>query len=157
MNYININETNRSAVVDFIISHWYTSEMVVRGEVVDMAGLDGIIAEENRRIIGLVTYRYYNQLCEIMSFDSLLEGQGIGSRLLELAVEAAKAKQCRKVVLITTNDNLNAMRFYQKRGFDMTHLYWNALAKSRELKPEIPMIGEDGIPLRHEIEFERSL
>lgn len=58
------------------------------------------------------------------------------------------------IVLITTNDNINAIRFYQKRGFDMAHLFRNAMDISRKLKPEIPLIGENSIPLRHEIEFE---
>ena len=60
----------------------------------------------------------------------------------------------KRIELITTNDNLNAMRFYQKRGFDMVKLYHNALEISRKLKPSIPEVGEFGIPLRHEIEFE---
>lgn len=46
------------------------------------------------------------------------------------------------------------MRFYHRRGFDMAALYRNALEKSRILKPLIPLTGDDGIPLRHEIEFE---
>lgn len=64
---------------------------------------------------------------------------------------------CYVVVLITTNDNINAIRFYQKRGFDMAHLFHNALDVSRKLKPEIPLIGENSIPLQHEIEFERFI
>lgn len=56
--------------------------------------------------------------------------------------------------MITTNDNINAIRFYQKRGFDMAGFFRNALDVSRRLKPEIPLIGENSIPLRHEIEFE---
>ncbi len=55
------------------------------------------------------------------------------------------------------NDNINAIRFYQKRGFDMAHLFRNAMDISRKLKPEIPLIGDNSIPLRHEIEFELSI
>lgn len=59
--------------------------------------------------------------------------------------------------MITTNDNINALRFYQKRGFDMAGFYYNSLEVSRKLKPEIPLIGENGIPLKHEILFEMLL
>ena len=86
-----------------------------------------------------------------------MENRGLGTRLLDMAIEAAREKSCRRVVLITTNDNIRAIRFYQKRGFDMARLYRNALDVSRRLKPEIPLIGEDSIPLRHEIEFEMEL
>jgi hypothetical protein len=59
--------------------------------------------------------------------------------------------------LITTNDNLNALRFYQKRGLALVAVHRNALEESRRIKPEIPLIGSDGIPLRDEIELEIML
>ena len=59
--------------------------------------------------------------------------------------------------MITTNDNLNALRFYQKRGFVLAALYPNALVQSRKLKPEIPETGIGGLPLRDEIELEMKL
>ena len=58
---------------------------------------------------------------------------------------------------MTTNDNLKAIGFYQKRGFDMTRLHYKSVEKSRKIKPEIPLIGDYGIPLRHELEFEYVL
>lgn len=85
------------------------------------------------------------------------ENQGIGSKLVETVINEAKERKCHKIVVITTNDNINAIRFYQKRGFDMAHLFRNALDISRKLKPEIPLIGENDIPLRHEIEFELTI
>ena len=91
---------------------------------------------------------------EILSLDSLQENQGIGSKLVQNVIHEAKERKLQKIVLITTNDNINAIRFYQKRGFDMVHLFHNAMDVSRKLKPEIPLIGENSIPLRHEIEFE---
>lgn len=75
----------------------------------------------------------------------------------DMVIALAKERGCKKVILITTNDNINAIAFYQKRGFDMAHLYHNALEVSRRLKSEIPLIGEHGIKLMHEIEFEYIL
>ena len=46
---------------------------------------------------------------------------------------------------------------YQKRGFDLVRVYHNALEQARKLKPEIPLTGLDGIPLKHEIELEMIL
>jgi hypothetical protein len=57
--------------------------------------------------------------------------------------------------LISTNDNLNALKFYQKRGFSLVKLYKNAVNETRKkIKPEIPLIGENGIPIRDEVELE---
>ena len=94
---------------------------------------------------------------EILSLDSLRENQGIGTALLDRAIDQAKRSRLERVMLITTNDNLRALQFYQKRGFDMVRLRRNALEQARRLKPEIPLTGLNGIPLRHEIELEMIL
>ena len=157
MDIQRITPDNRTAVNAFIKENWFTTAMVLRGRVIDMTKTDGYFASEDKKIIGLVTYIFYRDVCEITSLDSLVENRGLGTRLLDMAIEAAREKSCRRVVLITTNDNIRAIRFYQKRGFDMARLYRNALDVSRRLKPEIPLICEDSIPLRHEIEFEMEL
>ena len=157
MEYVFINEENRREVTDFIVEHWLSAEMVIHGAIVDMTKVDGIAVLENKNIIALLTFAVSGDVCEIISLDSLTEGKGIASSLIEKMIAAARQKHCKKVIVITTNDNINAIRFYQKRGFDMVKLYHNALDASRRLKPQIPLIGENGIPLRHEIEFEYIL
>lgn len=152
-----INSGNRNLINAFIKQHWYTTTMIIRGKEIDMTKVEGFYFSEEKNIIGLITYIAYNDILEITSLDSLQENQGIGSKLVEAVIYEAKERKCQKIVLITTNDNINAIKFYQKRGFDMTHLFRNALDISRKLKPEIPLIGENSIPLRHEIEFELSI
>ena len=157
MEIINISPENRKRINDFIRSQWFSTDMVVRGEVFDMTILDGFVAVESEKIIGLVTYEIISNECEIMSLDSLKEEQGIGTALVNRVIEVATKEKCIKIKLITTNDNINAIRFYQKRGFDMVHIYHNALEIARKIKPSIPMIGEFNIPIKHEIEFEMNL
>ena len=157
MIFEQITKKNRSLINSFITEQWYTTKMIIRGKEIDMTAVEGIFALENERIIGLITYIVYDDTLEITSLDSLCENQGLGTALLTKVIEIAKKCKCPKIVLITTNDNIKAMRFYQKRGFDMACLYRNALDISRKLKPEIPLIGEDDIPLKHEIEFEMIL
>lgn len=152
-----INSQNRNLINTFIKQHWYTTTMIIRGREIDMTKTEGFYFGEVENIIGLITYIVYDNILEITSLDSLQENQGIGSKLVETVIHEAKERKCQKIVLITTNDNINAIKFYQKRGFDMVHLFHNALDISRKLKPEIPLIGENSIPLRHEIEFELSI
>ncbi|MEA4963759.1 GNAT family N-acetyltransferase [Lutispora sp.] len=152
-----ISSENRRQIDDFISSHWFSTDMVVKGELVDMTVLDGFAVYDNEAVIGLVTYRIRSNECEIMSLDSLRGKQGIGTALVNKVIEIAREKKCTKIKLVTTNDNINAIRFYQKRGFDMTNLYRNALNVSRELKPSIPLLGDFDIPIKHEIEFEMDL
>lgn len=157
MEYICISESNRAKINQFIKEHWYSTKMAVRGQEFDMTEAEGVVACNEGQIVGLITYVFRNRVCEIMSLDSLTEKQGIGTALLNMVIQKAKEKDIQKIILITTNDNINAIRFYQRRGFDMVNLYRNMLDVSRKLKPEIPLIGENEIPLRHEIEFEMIL
>jgi len=77
--------------------------------------------------------------------------------LVDTVKEGAKAKGCRRLWLITTNDNLNALGFYQRRGFRLIALHPNALEASRKLKPQISLKAANGIPIRDELELELEL
>jgi GNAT superfamily N-acetyltransferase len=148
---------DREMVNRFLREQWGATMMILRGERVELDGAPGFIAWEDGGFAGLITYKIDAGECEILSLDSLRERQGIGTALMDKVISLARAAGCKKLKLITTNDNINALRFYQKRGFDMAALHRNAMEVSRSMKPSIPMIGTDGIPLRHEIEFELVL
>lgn len=157
MDMINISSENRHLINDFISTHWYSTDIVVRGELVDMTSIAGFAMIEKENIIGLITYRIIDRECEIMSIDSLKEKQGIGSLLIQKIKEVAINQKCTKLKLITTNDNIDAIYFYQRRGFDMVTFYYDSIKASRILKPSIPELGYHNIPLKHEIEFAMNL
>lgn len=144
----------RERVNTFITAHWFTTEMAVHGEIIDLSAADGFYTENDGEITGLITFRTADSEAEILSLDSIYERQGVGTALVDKVIEYAKSNNIRRIKVITTNDDLNAVKFYQKRGFDMAALYLNAVEKARLLKPEIPLIGMNGIPIRHEIELE---
>jgi GNAT superfamily N-acetyltransferase len=149
-----IDASLREMVNKLLSNNWGSTIMVTRGKVHNLEQLPGFIAMEDGEIKGLITYEMRENECEIISLDSFEEGRGIGSRLLQQVIQEAKLHNCNRVWLITTNDNVNAIRFYQKRGFNMAGLYLNAVNEARKIKPEIPLIGNDNIPILHEIEFE---
>jgi ribosomal protein S18 acetylase RimI-like enzyme len=131
--------------------------VVSRGAVHDPTALPGFVAEEGGERVGLLTYRVDGADCEVVTIDAFPEGAGAGTALLDAAARAARDAGCGRVWLITTNDNLRALRFYQRRGFRLVAVHPDALERSRELKPSIPDIGLDGIPLRDELELELRL
>lgn len=157
MVFNEINGKNRTEVNRFLQDNWYSTDIILRGRVVDMTLAEGIVVYESNIIIGLITYEISNGECEILSLDSKRENEGIGTELIQRVIEIAKSNNCNKVKLITTNDNINAIKFYQRRGFDMARIYHNALDISRQLKPSIPLKGEFDILLMHEIEFEMTI
>ena len=144
-------------VVKILEQYWGSTRIVVRGMVYDADQLPGFIALHHDRPVGLITYRFNNNRCEIVTLNSLVEGKGVGSALLEAVKEVAISTNYKKLWLITTNDNTPALSFYQKKGFLLVALHRNALEHSRKLKPEIPIVGINGIPLRDEIELELLL
>lgn len=149
--------TDRNWIAQFLDKHWGSTRIVTRGQVYLGHLLDNFIAERNGEPVGLITYRIDGDACEIVTLNSLAPGQGIGTALLEAVKQTALAAGCRRLWLVVTNDNLPALRFYQKRGFHLVAVYPNALEISRRLKPEIPLFGLDNIPLRDEIELELTL
>lgn len=157
MDIQQIDQFNREWIDEFILRQWFSMQMVVHGESIDLGTAAGYYAVEGDEIIGLITYRITDNEMEILSLDSLRENKGIGTELLNKAIFKAVETGCSKITLITTNDNLLALRFYQKRGFDMCRLYYNAIEQSRKIKPEIPLFGENGIRIKHEIQFEMIL
>ena len=138
----------------FWIEHWGSEEMISRGKVYRPEQLDGFVVEDGNEWSGLLTFVVEDNECEVTSLDSLRERQGIGSVLIDKVIEEARSCACRRLFLITTNDNLNALGFYQRRGFELVAVYRGAINESRKLKPGIPLIGYNDIPLRDEIELE---
>lgn len=136
---------------------WDGEFVVAHGTIFRPENVSGFIALDDNTWIGLVTYTFLETDCEIVSLDSLRENEGIGTALIGKVVEEAKVNQCLRVHLTTTNDNLRALGFYQKRGFHLAALHPNAVEEARGLKPGIPLIGENHIPLRDEIELEMML
>jgi len=141
----------------FWIEHWGGEDMITRGNTYRPEQLEGFVIEDGTEWIGLLTFFIKDNECEVTSLDSLREGQGIGSTLIDKASEEARARKCKRLFLITTNDNLNALGFYQKRGFELVTIYRGAILESRKIKPSIPLIGMNNIPLRDEIELEINL
>jgi ribosomal protein S18 acetylase RimI-like enzyme len=141
----------------FWIEHWDGEEMVVHGDLFRPEQLDGFVIEDNNEWIGLLTFLIKDEECEVTSLESLREGQGLGTKLMDVVVEEARKRKCSRVFLVTTNDNTRALRFYQKRGFELVAVHRGAVNESRKIKPTIPLTGFDGIPIRDEIELEMNL
>lgn len=147
-----IDTVNRGWVVEKL-EEWVMRLVVRKGAQVDAAQLPGWVAQIEGHNAALLTYQAEDHALEVVTLKSWHEGAGLGSALLEAAKQQARTTGCREVWLITTNDNLDALGFYQRRGFVLRALYPNALSKTRQIKPYIPEIGMNGIPLRDELEL----
>ncbi|PWV94494.1 acetyltransferase (GNAT) family protein [Paenibacillus cellulosilyticus] len=131
--------------------------IVSRGRVHKVRQLSGYLARKDEHVQGLILYDICNNECEIVALNSYSENVGIGTELIELVKNKAITEHLSRLWLITTNDNIKAIRFYQKRGFDMKAIHLNAVDEARLHKPTIPLYNAEGIPIKHEIEFEIKL
>jgi len=133
---------------------WGSPYLAVNGKLWDSRKMPGYAAVCEDKILGYLLYEFHNGECEIMVLESVVQRLGIASALIERVKQTAKSSGVSKVIVQTSNDNTHAFRFYQRRGFTIHEVRLGALDAARRLKPSIPHIGEDGIPLRDEIEFE---
>lgn len=157
MSIKEITKDNREKIVSFFKVHWGSPEMVISTGIYQCDQLDGFIFEEDNEIIGLVTYVIKDHELEVISLDSIQEGKGIGTSLMEKVENVAKQKGIQVVSLVTTNDNLHALKFYQKRGYRITNVIPDAVNRARKIKPSIPLIGNEGIPLNDELILKKIL
>ncbi|HEX5501318.1 MAG TPA: GNAT family N-acetyltransferase [Thermomicrobiales bacterium] len=136
---------------------WDGETMVGGGRTHRLDRLAALLAWDGAARAGAATYAVAGDDCELVSINATPAGRGIGSALLAAVEAAARAAGCRRVRLVTTNDNLDALRFYQRRGYRLVALRPGAVDEARRLKPAIPAVGAHGIPLRDELELAKAL
>lgn len=152
-----IIKSDHERIIRKIIDAWGAEVVAVHGTLYYPVDLPGFGAFSDENMPGLITYHIGENSIEVVTLNSWQEGLGIGSALIKEVVQFAVLGGYKRLWLITTNDNTHALRFYQKHGFTISAIYPNAISVSRKLKPEIPMTGLDGIPIRDEIEMEMTL
>ncbi len=141
-----------------VVRRWGADYVVSRGRVIHAAELPGFCAvAPNGKRLGLATYEVSGEECQLVTLHAFERFLGIGTSLLSAVRDAAAAAGCRRLWLITTNDNLDALRFYQRRGLELVAVHRGFREVAQRLKPSIPLIGQFGIPLRDEIELEIGL
>ena len=139
------------------MERWGDAIVTGRGRAWKPAELPVFAAFDGDDCVGLVTYELDGEACEIVTIDALREGEGIGTALLEAVVDAAREAGCKRVQLLTTNNNVRALAFYQKRGFRLVALKAGEIDEQRKLKPSIPEVDSAGLPIRDELHLELSL
>lgn len=146
-------------------THWITEELtnswgspliVVNGEIIDASKQQALVA---RPQLGLLVFRDHSDNgVEIVAIEALVSGRGIGRALLDRLRNDSERLGKVYISVTTTNDNLIALRFYQRYGFALYELRTGAVDRARKtLKPEIPEEGSEGIRIRDEIELRYGL
>lgn len=152
-----IQDADRPELATFVEARWHSQIVMSRGRAFFPHREDGFIERIDNQIAGLLTFRVDEEGMEILTLDSTLDGEGIGSALVLSAIDEARHRGCHRVWLTTTNDNLRGLRFYQRLGYRMVQVNVGAVDEARAIKPQIPKVGQDGIEIHDEIVLELKI
>ncbi|KAB2343710.1 GNAT family N-acetyltransferase [Actinomadura rudentiformis] len=151
---------DRPAVQAFLTRN-HSARVARLGELLDPLDHPAFVAEsDDGQLLGVLTYipDEAQKQCEILTLHTTEQWRGVGTALIEAIEQWAARREHVRLKLITTNDNVDALRFYQRRGFHLAALHAGAVSDARtRLKPEIPLTGSYDIPIRDEIELEKRL
>lgn len=146
------------AIASLLAGSWGTTTLLAHGVSYGAALLPALVAEREGEIAGLLTYTVdAADGLEIVTLDAIERRSGTGTALLAGAVEFARSVGAPRVWLVTTNDNLDALRFYQRRGLRIVGVSPGAVDESRLRKPSIPLVGDHGIQIHDELTLELRL
>jgi len=141
-----------------VVSEAFASPRIVSRGVLHVADdLPGFLGEEAGKPLGLLLYHMGAGECEVVVLLSLQERKSVATTLLAEVEQAARGAGCRRLWLVTTNDNRPAIAFYSRRGWRQVAIHRGAVAEARRLKPEIPEFGANGVPKEDEVEFELTI
>ncbi|MBV8683718.1 MAG: GNAT family N-acetyltransferase [Caulobacteraceae bacterium] len=143
-----VSSADRDAAIARLTAEW-GDPVRVRGETYAFSECEIFIAGDFE---GLAAVSLRDRpIAELVAINAFERGRGIGTALIRAAVESLQGFETFR--LTTTNDNLDALRFYQRRGFRLAVLRPGAVDATRKLKPTIPPLGDYGIPIRDEIDL----
>lgn len=158
MKIRSITPQDREWVAETIGTAFGSVRLMSNDHLIDDASLlDGFAAELDGRPIGCALINEIDGDTELVALVTTYRGAGVGGALLEAVVERGKRDHWKRLWLITSNDNTEAIRMYQRAGWDWVDFRRDAITRARSIKPEIPETGNHGIPIRHELLFEAPL
>ncbi|MDR6550188.1 GNAT family N-acetyltransferase [Paenibacillus qinlingensis] len=152
-----VNENDKEWLHHLWVSEFGGETVISKGKTHHVKDMLSLIAWVNGIRVGAATYRLGNDYAELVSINALVKGSGIGSQLIAAVENTLKQSGLSRIWVITTNDNVDALRFYQRRGYRIAAVYPDAVTEARKLKTTIPLVGFYDIPIRDEIELEKIL
>lgn len=150
-----IADKDHETVATQIRNEWTTTRLGYIDHIIESHGLPGFVAEIDGKFVGALTWRIYENCLQVVTVISDKEGLGIGSALLKEAEEEAKRQGIPRVLISTENSYIDALSFYQKRGYLLHRVHINVMGYLNGIRgwSAIPKIDTNGIPIRDQIDL----
>lgn len=148
-------DTDRAAVRELFARDFGRTKVVAFGEVMDIDAMPALVAVMYQDPSGALAYRSHGDALHIVALatDPMWQRSGVGGHLVAEAELLARRLNLARLVVATTNDNLPALYFYQRRGYRMTDLVPGSIIQHTHQQ----VAGFAGIPVRDEIRLEKRL
>ncbi len=153
MEIRSLDTHDRSWADALVAEHFGSGRIVSRGQLHDTAMLPGLVAVRDGERVGLLLYRLDEDQCEFMALISVNPRQGVATALVRALCDRLPDFGCARAWLVTTNDNVAAQSLYRSLGWTLVAVHRGAVTRAREIKPEIPLLGQDGVPIEDELEY----
>jgi GNAT superfamily N-acetyltransferase len=148
---------DRNFLEELLRLRWSGGALLLRGRMIAPSDVEALAAYDGDRLAGVATWRLEGKVLYIVTLNNITDQRGVGVALLDATMKLGREKGAALVRVIVTNDNLNALGFYQRRGFKIVGVFPGAVDTIRSLNPNLPVMGANRIPMRDEIELERDL
>jgi GNAT superfamily N-acetyltransferase len=157
MDVREVHEDERPWLAETLREAWAGEAVLGRGREWRPAALPALVAVDGSEPVGVATWTVERDTADLVTLNALVDGRGIGRLLIDAVARAARDAGARHLRAMTTNDNLRALRLYQRAGFRLVELRPGAVDEARLRKPSIPTVGDDGVPIRDELDLMREL
>jgi GNAT superfamily N-acetyltransferase len=148
-------DADRALVRDLFERDFGRRDIIAFGEVMNIEEMPALVAVMHEEVSGALAYRLHGNGLHIVALatDALWQRSGVGGHLVAEAELLARRLSLGRVVVTTTNDNLPALYFYQRRGYRISAVVpGSVLAHTGQER-----IGFAGIPVRDEVQLEKPL
>jgi GNAT superfamily N-acetyltransferase len=148
-------EVERAAALELFRRDFGRTSIASFGEVIPLEETSTIVADMQGDISGALAWKPRDNALQIVALatDPMWQRSGVGGQLLAEAELLARRLKLQRLIVATTNDNLPALHFYQRRGYRLTDFVPGSILA--HTGPEVP--GFAGIPVRDELRLEKRL
>ena len=134
---------------------WGEDEQLTFGRKFTVSSLPAYIAEVKSKVVGFVAFAPVGDALIIAALGIVPEYQncGFGRKLVEQVEKEAQKRGKKKLLVSTSNDDLPALAFYQRDGFQIFAVEPNVIAE----KHGRILGGIGGLPIRDELRLRKIL